>query len=822
LAALFAAEAHGQNMPFSTHDWTVHPTIPFAETWADVKTPGGTPRLDLIGGGLIADERRTYCVGTIQVERTDTGSEFSDRPADPDIIPTFNVFQTGQQNLRQVVIVQCNRTERGTDGSGANDPNGIVWQRYFYGVTSSQQIPTRATNARAIAVWEATDDEDARVAICGETYDEVVPESQSSTGWTAANGTGASGYIAVYDGGGNLLWTHHFFAGNDGDQECAITDLSIRVDSGGREIVTYCGIFNHGNPGTGTELSPLLPFASPGTGASSGATTQAADQWDGFVGRLVRDNGTTTRIFHSIVGGPGQDGLFGLAEIDENRFAVVGGTQVDGAASSNLFPIASSGNPVLTGPYRIGAALVFDATGTEFKQPPDNLTLDGVAGLGSLGGEVATHARDVCIGHVINVSGGPQVFDYLYVVGSTSDPDFSSAFPTAFNYQPTQGQDTFGGNTDGFLATLFDIPTAVLAPHTFSYWGGEGYDGLTGVNCWNEFADHVAVVGFTGTQSSADIGVSTFFFDNAFGPAVPTGSSARPSNLRELFEVRKLVIAGSSDDRPAVMGLENATDVVTGTFSGGQYDTFGLGQSSGGGVAVGNDGRIDVVGRTNPGGGGYPVEGVGRAPDAGMDAVRTELDMLPQCVTTSLPGVGRTDGTGWQGPGSAPTFPVFPIPGYTGGTTPDCAIRPFGFRIGEAAPPVQRMLIDYEGDAPDLGVDNAAIVVSRPPMVAGSVAVGVFWFSFPSTTAPYYYVDGTEIWADPASWVLQLDAWPNNRPYRMPLFQFPTSGSGTISVQLCCLLDANPGSGTFGFTQTTFGTGCAAEFVASPALWFSF
>jgi len=807
-------------MPFSTHDWTVHPTIQFAETWADVKTPGGTPRLDLIGGGLIADQRRTYCVGTIQVETTDLGAEFSEKPASPDIIPAFNVFQTGQQNLRQVVMVQCNQTERGTDGSGANDPNGIVWQRYFYGVTSNQQIPTRATNARAIAVWEAADDEDARVAICGETYDEVVPESQSSTGWTAANGTAASGYIAVYDGGGNLLWTHHFFAGNDGDQECAITDLSIRVDAEGREIVTYCGIFTHGELGSGTELSPRLAFASPGTGASGGATTQAGGEWDGFVGRLIRDGGTTDRVFHSIVGGPGQDGLFGLAEINADRFAVVGSTQA-ASGTSNMFPILFFPSGILTTPYRVGAVLVFDASLTEITPTPGNLILDSGVALGSLGNEVATHARDICIGNGVGIDKGQEVavVDMMYVVGSTSDPDFTTQLGP-FLIAPTQGQDAFGGNTDGFLAVLEDVPTYPMIPWTWSYWGGEDFDGLTGVNCWNEFVDHVGVVGFTGTANSANIGVSTFFFDNAYGPAVPSSSTALPSNSRELFAIRGSQIGGVNDERPAVMGAFNATDVVAGSFSGGAYDTFGLGQSSGGGVAVANDGRINVVGRTTVGG-GYPWVGSGRAEDLGFDAVRTELDMLPS-QPSLLPGVGRTDGTGRQGPGSVPSNPVFPIAGYTGGTTPDCALRPFGLRIGEAAPPVQRMLIDYQGDEPEREVANAAILVSRPPLVTGSVSVGVFWFSFPLTTAPYYYVDGTEIWAHPSSWVLLLDNWPGNRPYRLPLAQFPSSGPGTISVQLCCLLDPTPGSGTFGFTQTTFGSGCAAEFVASPALWFSF
>lgn len=827
LAWFCGTEIRAQNMPFSTHDWTenINLTNPFVETWADVKTPGGVPRLDLIGGGLIPDQRRTYCVGTIEVETTGVGAEFSDFPADPDIIPPFNVFVPLQQNRRQIAILQCNQTERGTDGAGANYPNGIEWQRYFYGLTFDPQTEqpdfTRSTNARAISVWEAADPEDARVAICGETYDQIVPESQAPAGWAAANGNATSGYIAVYNGDGDLLWTHHFFAGNDPGTSCAVTDLSIRVDGEGRDIVTYCGIFTHGDPGLGTELSPELPFDAPAVGLTAGDTVQAGGEWDGFVGRLVRENGVTDRVFHSIVGGEGQDGLFGLAEIDVNRFAVVGSTEAE--ANEEGFPIAVSGAPILVAPYRIGAVLVFDATAT----PGGDLVLDQGAGLGAAGGIVATHARDVCVGVGIGFDSGagPDVRNVLYVVGSTSDPAFETTvgtFIVPFATPPTLGQATFGGNTDGFVAVFRDIPGTLLLPHTWSYWGDAAFDGLTGVNCWNEFPDHVGVAGFTGAQGGADIGVSTFFLNTAYGPGLPTGSTAPANNLQELQEVRAFVIPSTSDDRPAVMGLENATDVVTGTFAGGAYDTFGLGQSSGGGIAVANDGRIDVVGRTNPVGGGYPVVGSGRQPDLGIDAVRTELDMVPQCVDVQLPGVGRTDGTGWQGPGAAPAFPVFPIPGFSGGTTPACGLSPFGFRVGEARPPLQRMLIDYEGAAPDLGVTDAAIVVSRPPILAGSLSVGVLWFGFPLTTGPNAVVDGVEFWANPATWVLLLDPWPGNRPYRVPLAPLPTAGTGTVSVQLNCLLNPTPGSGPLGFTRATFGAGCAAEWAASPAIWFSF
>ena len=66
------------------------------------------------------------------METTFPGSLFSEFDADSDIIPPINVFQPLQQNRRQVVMLQCNRHQRGTNALGADDPNGIVWQREFF------------------------------------------------------------------------------------------------------------------------------------------------------------------------------------------------------------------------------------------------------------------------------------------------------------------------------------------------------------------------------------------------------------------------------------------------------------------------------------------------------------------------------------------------------------------------------------------------------------------------------------------------------------------------------------------------------------------
>ena len=55
------------------------------------------------------------------------------------------------------------------------------------------------------------------------------------------------------------------------------------------------------------------------------------------------------------------------------------------------------------------------------------------------------------------------------------------------------------------------------------------------------------------------------------------------------------------------------------------------------------------------------------------------------------------------------------LAGLTGGTTPACALSPFGRRFFEPAPTLTRMLIDYEGEAPVAGLATpAALIISRP------------------------------------------------------------------------------------------------------------
>ena len=204
------------------------------------------------------------------------------------------------------------------------------------------------------------------------------------------------------------------------------------------------------------------------------------------------------------------------------------------------------------------------------------------------------------------------------------------------------------------------------------------------------------------------------------------------------------------------MGSLNATAIGSGLL----FPTFGLGDPAGGGVAVDQLARVNVVGYTDAS--DYPVAypgGVGRArdPAPAADAVRSVFDMLPPALPGQPNGVGRSDLTGDQG--------VFVLPaGMTGGTSPACALSPFGRRFFEPAPTLSRILLDYEGDAPQ------AFLLTSPPQVpipvSGSLIVSrpsnlVFtaWqFFLPGaggTTAPGIppnppFIDGVEVFVPEA------------------------------------------------------------------------
>lgn len=757
---MLGAAAIAQQAPYATHDWTSSVAGEggqFPEAWVDVKAPG---------------DGWQYAVGTIEVRDTGPGALFSNAPAV--VASTLPTFLLAAPNRRQVVMLQITSTAT----------QGIDRQRYFYGVTPLDD--DRASNARGISVWPALDRAGTRIAICGETYDQALPLSQASFG--AATTLAPTGFIAVFDGLGTLLWTHHAF-GVDPSQSCAITDVSIRVDAEGRDVVTYCGISSHGVPGALTPLSPVAAYAPLFPGESGGATQQGAGQWDGIVGRVSRTAaGVQTIEFHSIVGGPEQDGLFGIAEIEADRFTVVGGTQWAGAGPPPV-GFAFPGLGGLPSPFAVGVAMVFGSTLGPW-------VLESMSPIGNTG-EVSTLARDVLVlrdGWAITDGSGNAVpaLHTIAVVGSTSDP-------AAFAGLPQPPIPAIQGPTDGFVTILLDIPNT-LTMQLGRYHGGPGSDGLTGVQGWNEYADHLVVTGFTeglgvpgfGPPGGLDIAVESFYIStDTVGPLPPAA-------IRSLRFSR---VGGSSVDRPAAMGQLNAMT------AGLPFATGPLGEPAGGGIAVDERSRVNVVGQTLST--DFYVMG-GRAYDASLDAVRTVFDMIP-------PGVGRTDGTGFQG--------GFVLPaGFTGGTTPPCALTPFGKLIGMAAPPaVPRMLIEYEGPPPVAGATGAAILVIRPtaPIVPGALAssaiVAGFQFDFPGIPAPAVQLpEGVELYTTSGTAVITsaVFGFPN-QSLVIPLLPLPVPPvvGQPMTVQVVCVVPATVPGG--------IGAVCtmASIFTGTPAIW---
>jgi hypothetical protein len=244
-----------------------------------------------------------------------------------------------------------------------------------------QSTSMQPCSARAVAVWPDIDPQNTRVAICGETYEEAIPLERYTTQSTTGQ---ANGFIAVYDGNGNMLWTHHLYGDPATGGASAVTDLCVRREGLGvgevpRDVVTYCGISTYGTPSSGP-LMPVRPFEERASNESGGDTNLGVAQWDGFVGRVTftYNGGAFPKQvqFHSTVGGPGQDGLFGIAELSKSRFAVVGSARTGGL--TNAFP--GSGSLPFAGQYDAGVVAVFNA------QPVASgakLILEGVRVLGA-------------------------------------------------------------------------------------------------------------------------------------------------------------------------------------------------------------------------------------------------------------------------------------------------------------------------------------------------------------------------------------------------------------------------------------------------------
>ena len=372
----------------------------------------------------------------------------------------------------------------------------------------------------------------------------------------------------------------------------------------------------------------------------------------------------------------------------------------------------------------------------------------------------------------------------MAVCGSTSDPNGIGSPPNSLQ-----------GPTDGFVLTFFDDTRIVGAPGLVGgagrFYGGPGDDGLTGIQCWNEYADHAVGCGFTqgAGSSTTDIGVESYFV-NAVGP--------------ELVErIRSGTIGGTANERPAAMGALNAT----GPTAPLPFATGPLGDSAGGGISVDERARVNVVGQTV--GTDFPETLGARPHDSGFDAVRVVFDMLPL-------GVGRSDGTGDAG--------SFVLPAtFSGGTTPLCALAPFGKLIGQPAPAVPRMLIDYRGPQPAAGVTGASIFVSRPtaPIVAGqwasSVVLAGFQFGFPGVAVPpLMLLEGVEMYTTDNPYIYVAGFGYSNQAHIELLAPLPTPPSLGLpmTVQMFFWVPSTvPG-----------GVGPApcpgvSEFTATPALW---
>jgi len=766
---------------FSTHDWTA-PTfgtggepIPgvndFREFWADVKTPG---------------DGSAYSVGTIEV-RTTFNAFFSGASADPAFGLTPFTVGTGAA-ARQVVMLQQ------ADIAGSS----IGFQFFYHGTNGDDVL--RATHGRGIAVWPSTDAEHTRIVICGESQDETLPLSNAAA-WPGAGGTGTAGFIAMFNGAGTLLWSHHFF-GTAANQHCAITDVSVRIEFDVNDPrvplvdhVTFCGISTYGMPASNATLTAVRPFTSPTgacTNSATGSTDNGPGQWDGIVGRLSRAHagtGTTNVSFLSSVGGTAQDGLFGIAEIDTESFAVVGSTgtvtapPVGADFPFNFGNCASSA----TAPYCAGVAMVFqDPVGS-----PGRLVWS--QRVGSLAAGTNTALRDVMVHQQWNGSTDPG----LIVAGATDDGLALDGLASLVFPPLVQPQATIGGGVDGFvLAGRYLAASSLTLWDTGTFRGGEGDEGLTGVQGWNEFYDHFVV---TGTAAS-DIDVASYLKTQNAGPlALLTGGAVAPA-------LGGAQIGGGGLDRPAAVAVPVTGPAMMNATTLGGFAEFGLGNPAGGGISVDPSGRTNVVGTTASG--NFPVP-LGR-PKTGSthDAVRVALDMVPA-------GIGRTDGTTTTAPSGAPAYPL----GFFGGTTPECALTPFGHQIGSVDPQgsltVPRMLIDWLGAAPAAGVAGT-VVASRPKNGSSGVNVAAaLQLNFPGP--PFAFLpDGILVWTTSSPSFFATSA-PALEAVHFPLFTLP-AGPNTLAAQIIYLLAAPSAGGAIGPTCPSGGQSTLA---ASPGLWIS-
>jgi hypothetical protein len=784
LASMCAQHAAGvQQLPYSTHD-SVSIASPVLDTWADVKSPG---------------DGRIYSVGTTVIRKPGgVVSQFSEKDTP--------LEETGPLSFteKQVVILQV------ADPDNPQHPDGVAWQSYFGGREHVLQTQLQQPSyGRAISVWPAQDasgapdDLNTRIAICGETYDPRLPRpaAPDRTNWSTA--ASPAGFIAVYDGAGRLLWSYHFFGENQ-FASTTITDVSIRVDPvTQRDIVTYCGMSTNGvYVATGgatpwSTIPPVRPFQqappfSQGDTHHAIAPTVAVGTWDGLVGRLSAPHdvplGVVPRIdptpgsppvtpfvsmeFHSIVGGGGNDGLFGLTEINAGVFAVVGATRSSVGQRPGWFPMTnrlwgtqSSTQQLVdfgTLPsWHLGVVLVFLDPG----QPAD-LVLLGSSPIGSP--FERTTAHDV-LWHG----------DQLYAVGTTDDSALPSVFASQA-YEPLAPQPfvaTRQGLTDGYVAMCrFDGAVQDGRVTYASYLGTGGHrGGATGIAAWNEHADHLAVVGWVErTQPArARIVIDSLFRE---GDAL-----SRVRHLEIQHESPNPSIDPAFAEREDRPGALEASFFTALQHFPAWLPNPDLGPACGGGVAVDPRGLISVVGSSTPlihNEPEYPIRGPAAQIRRHRTRLRLDYDAIRSMVCMLPDNVCRTDGI-W-----CPTLGWSRSAGSDGGTTPRCALERFGNTL--ATPSLRRIFIDFEGQ-PAPGYP-AAILIDRPP--AGMWSGGVLQIGFPNalpivTTA----FPGVELWLNGQANYL-LPAFQTNGSYREPLWGpggLP-AGSHQFSVQFVSVL----------------------------------
>ena len=742
---------------------TAPPTANDIEQWTDVKAPG---------------DGRVYSVGSAHVAGTQAGSTFSDAAIAPPV-PAWPTFAPSPGGVRQLGVLQVK----------SEDGLTVFFQRYVYGDTPGATIfgGGFSTFLRAVSVFPAPTPGATRIAVCGETFDRLLPLSQANR--TSASGQQPSGFISVFDGNGTLQWTHFLFPRNDGSDASSVTDVSIRVEqraTGTFEVVTYCGISSEGVPGgTGSfPLDPVSPWftyslacAADAPFAATGSTNNGPNQWDGFVGRVERDQalGTNTVRFHAVLGGSQQDHLFGIAEWSPDVFCVVGST--DSTTPQVVFPSTTTCMSAAAGRHGVVAEFLFDGA-TNFLQLRhcDTVNVTG-----------ETVFRDV-------VTIRHPTESRFAVVGETDDP----ALPTTNAFQPS-----FGGGRDGVVGVYWfsTLPVPVPVRTHLSYLGGAGDDGLVGVSGWSEYQDHLYLLGSRGTSGSPgarDFTVDSIFIDSVpVTPTVPVGFASQA-----LVRIRSATVGtAAADDMPAADGTAGGLrSVIDGTTS--PTSANALGEFGGGGIAVNQRGRVFTVGSTSAPS-SIPVVGTGRNHSgSGLDAAHVQLDMLPV-------GACRTDGTG----ACSPTFN--PAAGFSGGTTPICGLSAFGVPIGGTGALVPRMMVDFEGTLA-LGSTNAAITLDRPaPYDAlGSIMATVFQVGFPSTTPTL--LSGAEVWTTGSATSSVIVLVPTNSSYRKPLgtlAPFTLPNVQMFTLQFLCLIQPLPAS---------CSGAAGGEIAGSPALLFQY